>query len=136
MKNLYVLTVIAGLSFGIWPLVMNRSGLHGNIASIVLATSTMLCVLPFSFGKLGALGQTNWWLAITAGIMSAIGITAFNSMLSRVNQVDVSTFLALMVLVQVSCPVIHQLIAGDGFSVVKGCGFALAAIAALLLIKG
>lgn len=41
MNELQLRAVIAGVLFAVWPLVMNRSGVSGNLASGAFA----LCVL-------------------------------------------------------------------------------------------
>ena len=136
MKSLQILSVVSGLMFGVWPIVMSYSRLSGNITSIVLAAITIICVTPFSVQKFGTLAQANWWLASLAGILGAIGITCFNTMLAKAPKTDLPTFFILMVLVQVACPVVYQLATSGGMTTTKGCGFALAGIAAILLIKG
>jgi len=47
----------------------------------------------------------------------------------------VSTLFVLMIVVQTAVPAVYQVIMNGGLSLTKGLGFALAAIAAVLLVK-
>ena len=41
-------SVLAGIMFGIWPIMMNKSGLNGNMATFVLTVIVLLVVTPFA----------------------------------------------------------------------------------------
>jgi hypothetical protein len=134
MDNLYVKAVLAGFVFGVWPLLMNRSGLNGNVASFVFTSVVLVCVFPFALGGgLGNIFNANWILTISAGILGAVGMLLFNGMLVKATPQNVSSLFVLMLVVQIAAPAIYQ-VAMEGMTMMKGAGFALAAIAAVLLL--
>ena len=70
MENLKLQAVIAGVFFGIWPLLMNRSGLNGNFSSFVFTAVILVCIAPFAIGHAGNLSQANWFMVVGAGVCS------------------------------------------------------------------
>jgi len=125
--------LIAGLCFGIWPLMMNKGGLNGNLASFVFATIAMLCIAPFAYSSLGELGNARWVVVISAGILGAIGLLFFTSMLTKSSPTNVSSLFVTMVVIQTAIPIIYQLVVTGGMTVTKGVGFGFAVLAAILL---
>ena len=133
MDNLYAKAVLAGLSFGVWPLLMNRSGLNGNIATFIFTSIVLVSVFPFAFGSMGNIHNANWLMVIGAGIFGAIGMLSFNNILAKATPQIVSSLFVLMLTVQIIAPAIYQVVVG-GITIAKGFGFALAMIAAVLLL--
>ncbi len=133
MKNLQVMAMIAGLCFGVWPLMMNQGKLNGNLASFVFAVIAAVCIFPFAFSQLGGLAQARWWIVISAGIIGAVGLLAFVGMLSKASPDKVSSLFVTMIIVQTAVPVAYQLFVAGGMTTTKGVGFVLAIIAAVLL---
>jgi uncharacterized membrane protein len=136
MDNLQMKALLAGLFFGIWPLFMNKSGLNGNVSSVVFAGIACVCLIPLSIGAWGNIGNTKWVMVIAAGILGAIGLICFNGMLAKATAQNVSTLFVLMIVMQTAVPILYQVMMNGGMSLTKGIGFALAAIATVLLLKG
>lgn len=134
MESLQLKAVLSGICFGIWPLLMNRSGLSGNLSTFAFALTVTVCVLPFTLGNLGDIAHSRWLFVLAAGILGAIGLIFFNGMLSKATPKDVGTLFVLMVVVQVAVPAIYKVVL-SGITLEKGIGFALAAIAAVLLMR-
>ncbi len=134
MDNLYVKAVLAGLLFGIWPLLINKSGLNGNIASFIISSIVLLGVFPFAIGSMGNISNTNWLILIGAGILGAMGMLLFNGMLTKTTPQSVSSLFVLMLVVQIIPPAVYQVTIG-GMTAMKGFGFVFAMIAAILLIS-
>ena len=128
-----VKAIIAGLCFGIWPLMMSKGGLNGNVGSLVFASIAVVCVFPFAISSLGALAQAKWMIVITAGIIGAVGLLAFTGMLSKATPATVSSLFVTMIIVQTTIPVIYQLFMTGGITITKGAGLVLAVITAVLL---
>jgi len=135
LESLEIKSVAAGILFGIWPLLMNRSGLSGNLGTFVFAAAVLLCVFPFAVSSLQSIGTANWIWAVAAGILGAIGLIAFNTVLSKTTPQTVGTFFVLMIVVQTVVPAIYQAIMNGGLPFSKIVGFVFAAVAAVLLLK-
>lgn len=135
MESLEFKSIITGVLFGIWPLLMNRSGLGGNISTLVFASVVLLIVLPFSFSDFNSIANSHWVWAIAAGVFGALGLLTFNSILSTATPQSVGTFFVLMIVVQIAIPAIYHAILSGGLSLTKLAGFVFAAIASFLLLK-
>jgi hypothetical protein len=114
MDALQVRSLLAGLCFGIWPLLMQRSGLTGNFSSFVFTAIVLVCVTPFTFGNVGSLTSVNWGVTVAAGIFSSIGVMSFNGMLAKATPQNVSSLFVLMIVVQVSIPAIYSVTQNGG----------------------
>jgi hypothetical protein len=135
LESLEIKSVIAGILFGLWPLLMNRSGLSGNLITFVFAAVVLLCVLPFAASSLHDIGNAHWVWAVGGGILGAIGLIAFNTVLSKATPQTVGTFFVLMIIVQTAIPAVYQGIMNGGLPFTKIAGFVFAGIAAFLLLK-
>ncbi len=136
MSELHVRAVCAGVCFGIWPLLMNRSGLGSNVSPAVLSGVTFLVVIPLVFqgaDTSSRLRDIVWTFGVLAGIASALGVVAFNGGLAKSTPENVSTFFVLMVVVQVSIPAIYQVLLTGTVTPSKMIGFVAAIVAAYFL---
>lgn len=136
MDSLQVKALLAGLFFGLWPLLMNKSGLSGNVSAMAFSGLVLVFVTPFAIGDIGHMMNIRWMMVVGAGLFGAVGVMCFNGMLAKATPQSVSTLFVLMIVVQTAVPAIYQAIINGGVSLTKGVGFALAAIAAVLLCKG
>lgn len=136
MNELQLKALFAGLFFGLWPLLMNKSGLSGNVSAMAFSGLVLIFVSPFAIGELGHVSNIKWMMVIFAGLFGAIGVLCFNGMLAKATTQSVGTLFVLMIVVQTAVPAIYQGFINGGISLTKGIGFALAAIAAVLLTKG
>lgn len=134
MDNLQIKALCAGVAFGIWPLVMSKSGLSGNVSSLALSIISFFIILPFAFKEFGDIKDVRWTMGIIASVVGAIGIMGFNGMLSKASPEDVSGLFVLMILAQISIPALYQVWMGHA-TPTKYAGFALAATSAFLLTK-
>jgi hypothetical protein len=127
--------ILTGIFFGIWPLLMNRSGLSGNVASLVLVVVMLGCILPFSIGNLGSIisPDIKWTFAIGASFFGATGILLLNNILAMATPQRVSLLLVLTFVLQMVVPAVYHIIVTSGVTVTKGAGFAFAIAAAILL---
>ena len=85
LHNLSIRAILTGIFFGIWPLLMNRSGLSGNVSSFVLVVIMLGCILPFSVGNLGSIFNPDVKLlfAMGASVCGGAGILLLNSILAN-----------------------------------------------------
>ncbi len=135
MESLDVKAVVSGILFGIWPLLMNRSGLSGNLSTLVFATVVLACVFVVSFSSLQNITITSLPWAIGAGIVGAFALLVFNSILAKATPQAVGTFIVLMIVAQIVVPATYQAILNGGLPFSKIAGFVFATIAAILLLK-
>ena len=83
MNELQAKAVLAGVFFGIWPLLINRSGLNGNIGSACFSAAALIGVLPFALYSSGfTIPTANWTMVALAGFFGALGLLSFNGMLA------------------------------------------------------
>ena len=135
MESLDIKAIVSGILFGIWPLLMNRSGLSGNLSTLVFATVVLVCVFIVSFSSIQNITVTSLPWAIGAGIVGAIALLVFNSMLAKATPQAVGTFIVLMIIAQITIPATYQAILNGGLPASKIVGFVFAAVAAILLLK-
>lgn len=135
MNELYVRSLIAGVCFGLWPLLMNRSGLTGGLSAAVFSFGTLIIISPFALYEFhGASINIIWIMAIGACVFGALGLLSFNGMLSKATKENVGSLFVLMVVVQIATSAIYKIISIGGLTVSKAIGFAAAILAAFLLI--
>lgn len=135
MSELHLRAVLAGVFFGIWPLLMNRSGLTGNVSSAVFALGALIVVSPFAFYEFSSVTvSVVWTMVVGACIFGGLGLLSFNGMLSKATPETVGSLFVLMIVMQIATPALYQVINGGGLTVSKAIGFAAAILAAFLLV--
>jgi len=133
MDSLSIKAVLTGILFGAWPLLMNRSGLGGNISSLVLVIVMLLVILPFSIGDFGEIFNANLMFAVGAAVLGAAGILLLNGILFKASPQNLGPLLVLVFVAQIVVSSIYHVVVTGGITVTKGIGFALAVITAILL---
>lgn len=134
MNELQIKAILAGVCFGVWPLLMNRSGLSGNVSSAVFALGALIVVSPFALCELNSISaNVIWTMAVGACVFGGIGLLLFNGMLSKATPEKVSSLFLLMIMVQIATPALYQIVQDGGLTTSKGVGFAAAILAAFLL---
>ena len=134
MSTIHVYAIVAGLLFGTWPLMMQRTGLDGNVSSAVFAGTAFILVFSFALREgFASLTQANLPLAFAAGVVGGIGLLFFNGMLFKISLEEVASMFLLMIMVQISVPVIYHSYQTGDFSPRKLAGFGAAFVAAWLL---
>ena len=123
--------------FGIYPLLVSRSGLSGNISAAAFTLGALIVISPFALHEFfyGAATSVAWIMLISGSLFSGFGILAFNGMLAEATPQYVASLFVLMLVVQIATPALYQVIMDGGLTASKGIGFAAAILAAYLLIK-
>lgn len=136
MNELQIRALLAGVLFGLWPLLMNRSGLSGSVSAAVFSGTAVIVILPFALHGLDTskLAQANWTYALLGGLVGAIGVLFFNGGLAKATPQTVGTFFVLMMMAQIAVPAINEIIQ-NGVSTTKMIGLMLAAAATYFLSK-
>lgn len=139
MDSILVRALIAGALFGAWPLFMSKSGLNGNVGTLVFSVVVLVSVIPFAWHTLattpGSFAQANWTMTIAAGVFGGIGVLVFNSMLASTTPQNVGTYFVIALLVQTALPAVYSMVMNGGVSPTKVAGFVLAAVAGVLLTR-
>lgn len=136
MKDVHFYAIIAGIFFGVWPLLMNRSGLEGFASATIFAGVVFLITVPVAIWS-GQIQQVNLSspliFGISAGVCGALGVLAFNTMLAKVTVKDVGLVFILMIMIQLSTPVIYHMVQSGDVSPRKIAGVIGAFVVAYLL---
>ena len=136
MTDLSLKAILAGVLFGIWPLLMNRSGLNGNVSSACFGIVTLIGVLPFAIYTNGfSIPTAKWTMIVLAGLCGALGLLAFNGMLAKASLDNVGTLFVLMTVVQIIVAASYQAYMKGFLSVDKFFGYVAAVVAAYLLFR-
>ncbi len=135
MTDLHIRAILAGALFGIWPLLMNKSGLSGNVSSAAFCLGALAIVSPFAlYGLRGPTLSIVWSMLIGACICGGLGLLAFNGMLSKATPKQVGNLFVLMIVVQVAIPALYQIYNDGGLAPRKALGFLSAIVTVLLLL--
>lgn len=136
MHELFLKAMFAGIFFGIWPLLMNKSGMTGNVATALFTLVCCVIVVPFALNGFEDMAMQNarWSFVVGAAVFGAIGLLLFNGMLAKATSQNVATLFVIMIVAQIMVPTLYQILVGGGVTVSKGFGLIFAVIAALLLI--
>jgi len=134
MQSFVWKAVLTGILWGIWPLMMMKTGLK-VIPSVFVFTGVMFAIaLPlFVFGNTkNAFVGTNITLAIACGILGVMGTIIFNGMLSDAPQNKTSLLIVLMIITETIVPAVYYAY-NNGFPIKRMIGFVLAALSAVFL---
>jgi VIT1/CCC1 family predicted Fe2+/Mn2+ transporter len=136
MNELQTKAILAGLFFGIWPLFMNRSGLSGNVSSVIFSAAVLIGVLPFALYSSGlSIPTANWTMVTFAGIFGALGLISFNGMLANASLQNVGILFILTLVTQTTVAASYQVLMSGHLPIDKACGYVAAIAAAYLLLR-
>lgn len=134
LSHPYVRAVLSGVLFALWPILMNRSGLSGNLASLVFILGNLAIVAPFALMSNGlAIPHADWLMAGLSCAVASIALLFLNSVLAKATPAAAGTIILLMVLPQVVVPAVYQAFMTHSMPAAKIVGVVLAIIAAVLL---
>lgn len=136
MKDVHFYAIVAGLFFGAWPLLMNRSGVTGFASATLLVGITLIFVLPVALwsGEIQKVSiAPTLYFALAASVCGALGILFFNTMLAKVSPKEVGMMFLLMLVVQITVPATYHMIMSGDYSPRKLGGIAGAFVVAYLL---
>lgn len=132
MNERSLLSALAGICFGLWPLVLNRLRLDSFTTVVIFAAGTLLFVLPAAFfGNWSGITAGQWRIAALACALSAVGTISFNRMLATTTPGEVANMFLLMLVVQVAVPAAVLLRTGASLRQIAGLGAAAVAIVLL-----
>jgi drug/metabolite transporter (DMT)-like permease len=137
MKNLQILAAIAGICFGLWPIVANKSGVKPYGAALIISAVGFIFIIPMCMmtGGIQSIKMGNWKMLILAGVISTVGFLCINESMSKVDVKRVSELIMILLLVDAVVQGGNHLLTNGGLSLSKLAGFLLGGIAIWLLIK-
>jgi drug/metabolite transporter (DMT)-like permease len=134
MNDLQIKAVLVGVAFGIWPIVISKSGFNGYLAAALYTLVGLLIILPFALGHLtGPMMTHGLIIAVIAGLIGAGGMLLYTSMLSKATDQNVGSLLITAFMVQLAVPAIYQIFKGGQLTVTRGVGLVAAFAAAVLI---
>jgi len=132
MNERALLSAVAGICFGLWPLVMNRLRLDPFVTVIIFLAGSLLFALPVAFfGHWSGITGGQLRIAALACAISAVGTICFNRMLATTTVGEVANMFLLMLVVQVAVPAAVLLRTGASMRQIAGLGAAAVAIVLL-----
>jgi hypothetical protein len=132
--ELAIKTLLAGILFGIWPLLLNRSGMTGTVSTLVFTSVVFAITLVTALSSdTSSLYTGNLQIVILAGVCGAIALLSFNSVLAKATRQQVPSLFLTMILVQISVPVVYDFLVNHEFHPTKIAGILAAVLAAILL---
>jgi drug/metabolite transporter (DMT)-like permease len=134
--NLYLYSIIVGLFWGLYPIILNRSGLPGFASAGIFSVFVCLTVIPFAIisGQLQKITfNPGVWYALIAGILGGAGVLVFNTMLSKAPVKNVGSMIITMIMIQITIPAIYQMIQSGDISPKKITGILTAFVVVYLI---
>lgn len=132
MNERALLSAVAGICFGLWPLVMNRLRLDPFVTVIIFLAGSLIIASPVAFfANWSGISGGQLKIAAVACAISAVGTICFNRMLATTTVGEVANMLLLMLVVQVAVPAAVLLRNGASMRQVAGLGAAVVAIVLL-----
>lgn len=134
MNSVYLRAVIAGVFFGMWPLLMKRSGLGGNLSAVAFTGIAFLILLPFALTEgFQSLREAALPFVVASGVCGAIGFTNFSGLITLTPRERLGSMIVIMILTQIAVPVIYEAVVTADYSLKKILGTLMAFAAAVLL---
>jgi drug/metabolite transporter (DMT)-like permease len=135
MNSAHIQVIIAGLLFGMWPLIYNRSGLSGNPGTLLFVAFMLVIIVPYVVFKkeVPSTPTIGWLIVFFASVVSAMGLFFFTDAIGRVPPQKASSLFVLMIVVQIMVPAIYEVLLKQSVSIKHAAGFICAILAAILL---
>ncbi|MFA6536441.1 MAG: hypothetical protein WC250_01940 [Candidatus Paceibacterota bacterium] len=135
MRNVALKVAVAGFCFAIWPLFMNRSGLRSNIATGIFTAVVLAIVSLPAINQLEDLTKAKWLMILAGGIFGAVGVMAFNSVITQATLKEAGTLFMATVMVQIAVIATYQTVMSGDLSPKRLIGYLCAGLAAFLLLR-
>ena len=133
MNKFQVDAVIAGVMFGLYPLLLSRSEAKSNINATLFSFVVAVCILPFAIAQVKSIDVSDCKWIIGAGMLSAIGLVCMSNFITSSSKNSIGLLIILMIVVQASVTATYQIIMDRGISPTRLLGFVFAAVAIILL---
>jgi drug/metabolite transporter (DMT)-like permease len=132
-----VLSILAGLGFGAWPLAMRGSGFHPFVAGFLLNAGSALLFAPFLKGRLSTttFAGVGLLFAAIAAALNGFGHVAFQQLVAR-QEIELSTMnIIVLIVILFTISAGGALFYGEPFTWRKTVGVLLGIGAVILLAK-
>jgi drug/metabolite transporter (DMT)-like permease len=132
MNTQALLSALAGICFGLYPIVLNRAKLDPMLTIVLYLLGTLILVSPVAFfAQWSTLTVTQLRIGALACVFGAIATFCFNRMLATTPGEDVANMFLVMLVCQVAVPAALLLRNGASARQIAGLGAAAAAIVLL-----
>jgi uncharacterized membrane protein len=132
-------SLIIGICFGLWPFIMNKSNLDLRfapiLASIIALIMTTINLFYFSPGELKAMNSKNLLLGFLSSVVCSFGVIMFYKILSKTSVQDLAISFIIITLIQVSIPVLINIVVSGELTLNKAVGFLCAFLSIYFLNK-
>jgi quinol-cytochrome oxidoreductase complex cytochrome b subunit len=128
--------VLAGMLFGIWPLLIKASGLNAGTVTVLGSGLMILFVMPFALANGISLGESKWWwLIFVMSSMTAVACLTFNGIMAEAKPSSAGLLFIIMLVMQTVAPAVYHSIVNQHLSIRTLAGFITAITACILLSK-
>lgn len=124
-------SIVAGIFWGVWPFVLNKSGLPPSVGVMLFGLGSLSMTTMLTFRSWSVITTPNWSFAILAGAIGAVGTVIFVGWMPTDPEV-IARYFVLNLVIQTSVPAVYNVYV-SGASPAKVAGFILAGVAAFLL---
>jgi hypothetical protein len=132
-------SLIIGICFGLWPFIMNKSNLDLRfapiLASIIALIMTVINLFYFSSGELKTMNAKNLIIGCLASVICSFGVINFYKILSRTSPQELAIIFIVITLIQVSIPVLINIVVSGELTLNKAVGFLCAFLSIYFLNK-
>lgn len=129
--------LLSGIFFGIYPLLLNYSGVGGNLRAAVWCLLALIGVTPFAlWSGTSQLASANWWALGGAGVLGALALVLLNGFLAGAKPENAGQLFVLMNVTQIAAGALYfVMMNGWHLPIDKAAGFILAGVVAWLLLR-
>ncbi len=87
MNNQWILCIVAGLLWGMAPLVGRLSSVNAMMMTVLIAVGTLVATLPVAFSQnYAAVGWQYLGYGVLGGVLNGVGLLAFYWLVAGSNQ--------------------------------------------------
>lgn len=117
--------ILIGICFGLWPFIMNKSGLDSRFTPVLTYSVPLLIALIrlyMSNSRLVGINNKAIAIGFISALVCAIGVLKFFDLLNK-SQKDLSISFIIITLIQVSIPVLINIVVSGELTLNKTVGF-------------
>lgn len=133
MSSGLLLTIIAGLLFGVWPIFMNMSRMSGTNAAAAFTIVCFCVVMPVAVYNGITISGARLGFAIAAGVTAGVALIMFNYVLASTPPQDLAPLFVVLLVAQLVASVVHYLMENGSMTPMKTIGLVLVITGAVLV---
>jgi hypothetical protein len=131
-----LMTVLAGICFAIWPMVLQTSKLKGGLASVIFSFIVGAMIIPVVMFQGGfVVAGTLWSRVVIACVFGAAGLALFNTAMAQVKPLQAATLIVIVNVTQAAAIAAYSVYSNSAITSTQMIGFLFAGVAVYLLLK-